>query len=85
MTKCNTIPDNAILQLSCKFDESKWNPYWVNMLTSSSGIDYVLNAMLELSWKFCESKWNPYWVIALTSLSGTDHILNEHEDVDQYG
>ena len=32
-----------MLQLSCKFDESKWNPYWVNMLTSSSGINYVLN------------------------------------------
>ena len=32
-----------MLQLSCKFDESKWNPYWVNMLTSSSGTNYVLN------------------------------------------
>ena len=25
------------------FDESKWNPYWVNMLTRSSGTNYVLN------------------------------------------
>ena len=37
------IPDNGMLQLSCKFDESKWNPYWVTMLMSSSGTDYFLN------------------------------------------
>ena len=40
--KGNAIPDNAMLQLSCKFDESKWNRYWVNMLKSSSGTYYVL-------------------------------------------
>ena len=40
--KCNTIPDSAMLQLSCEFDESKWNT-WVNMLTSSSGTNCVLN------------------------------------------
>ena len=39
----NTIPDNTMLQLSCKFDESKWNSYWVNMLTSSSGTNYVIS------------------------------------------
>ena len=43
MTKMKYHPDNAMLQLSCKFDESKWNPYWVNMLTSSSGTDYAFN------------------------------------------
>ena len=32
-----------MLQVSCMFDESKLNPYWVTMLTSSSGTDYVLN------------------------------------------
>ena len=41
--KCNTIPNNAMLQLSCEFDESKWDPYWFNMLTSSPETNYVLN------------------------------------------
>ena len=36
-----------MLQLSCKFGESKWNPYWVIVLTSSSGINYVLNEYEE--------------------------------------
>ena len=40
---CKTIKDNAMLQLSCKFGESKWNPYWVIMLTSSPGTNYVPN------------------------------------------
>ena len=31
-----------MLKLSWKFGESKWNPYWV-VLTSSSGINYVPN------------------------------------------
>ena len=32
-----TIPDTAMLQLSeCKFGESKWNPYWLGVLTSLS-------------------------------------------------
>ena len=39
----NTIPDNAMLKLPCKFGESKWYPYWVFLLTSSSGTNYVLN------------------------------------------
>ena len=30
-TICNTITDNAMLQLSFKFDESKWNPYCVTV------------------------------------------------------
>ena len=33
----NTTRDNAMLNLSCKFRESKWNPCWLIMLTSSSG------------------------------------------------
>ena len=65
-----------MLKLSCKFGESKWNPYWIIMLTNSSGTNYVLNghedvdrlicstfkdnSMLKLSWKFGESKWYPY-------------------------
>ena len=63
-----------MLKLFCKFGESKWNPYWVFVLTSASGNNYVPNehedigqydpnaqdnAMLKLSWKFGESKWNP--------------------------
>ena len=32
-----------MLQLSSKFDESKLNPYWINMFTSSFGTNYVLN------------------------------------------
>ena len=32
-----------MLKLSWKFGESKWYPYWVIVLTSSSGINYVLN------------------------------------------
>ena len=30
-----------MLKLSWKFGESKWNPYWVIVLTSSSGTNYV--------------------------------------------
>ena len=32
-----------MLKLSWKFGESKWNPFWVIVLTSSSGTNYVLN------------------------------------------
>ena len=32
-----------MLKLSCKFGELKWNPYWIIVLTSSSGTNYVLN------------------------------------------
>ena len=32
-----------MLKLSWKFGESKWNPYWVIALTSSSGTNYVQN------------------------------------------
>ena len=32
-----------MLKLAWKFGESKWNPYWVIVLTSSSGTNYVLN------------------------------------------
>ena len=32
-----------MLQLSYKFDESKCNSDWFNMLTSSSGTNHVLN------------------------------------------
>ena len=36
---CNTIQDNAMLKLTWKFSESKWNPCCVIVLTSSSGIN----------------------------------------------
>ena len=32
-----------MLKLSWKFGESKWNPYWVIVLTSSSGTNHVPN------------------------------------------
>ena len=32
-----------MLKLSWKFGESKWYPYWVIVLTSSSGTNYVHN------------------------------------------
>ena len=32
-----------MLKLSLKFGESNWNPYWVIVLTSSSGTNYVPN------------------------------------------
>ena len=32
-----------MLKLSWKFGESKWNPYWVIVLMSSSAINYVPN------------------------------------------
>ena len=32
-----------MLKLSWKFGESKWYPYWVIALTSSSSTNYVLN------------------------------------------
>ena len=40
---CNTIQYNAILQMCCKFYESKWNPYWITLLTNSSGTNHVVN------------------------------------------
>ena len=35
--------DDAISKLSWKFGESKWNPYKIIVLMSSSGTNYVLN------------------------------------------
>ena len=32
-----------MFKLSWKFGESKWNSCWLILLTSSSGINYVLN------------------------------------------
>ena len=32
-----------MLKLSWKFGESKWNPYWAIVLTSSSGTNHVPN------------------------------------------
>ena len=40
---CNTILDNAMLKLSCKFGESKWNLCWLIMLRCWSGTNYVLS------------------------------------------
>ena len=40
---CNIIQNNAISKLSEKFGESKWNPYSVMVLTSSSDTNYIPN------------------------------------------
>ena len=40
---CNTIWDNAMLKLSWKFGESKWNPCWLITLKSSTGTNHVPN------------------------------------------
>ena len=42
------MQDNAMLKLSWKFSESKWNPYWVIVLTSSTGTNYVTNEHADL-------------------------------------
>ena len=39
----STIRDNAMLKLSYKFSESKWNPCWLIVLTNSTGTNYGLN------------------------------------------
>ena len=40
---CDTISDNAMLQLCCKCGESKWSSHWFVMLMSSSDSNNVLN------------------------------------------
>ena len=40
---CNTIQDDTMFYVSCKFDESKVNPYWIIVLTSPYDTNYVLN------------------------------------------
>ena len=84
-----------MLKLSWKFGGSKWYPYWVIVLTSSSGTNYVLNehedvdqygsfsipSELVLYQSHPESLVNE----KLTSSSGTNYVPNEHEDIDQYG
>ena len=37
------IRDNIVIQLSCKFQESNWNPDWVIALMSSFETNYILN------------------------------------------
>ena len=88
------------LQLNSMFDESKWNPYWIFVVTSSSVTSLTSmkistnrpvcntiqdNAISQLSYKFGESTWNLYWVTVLKISSGTDYALNVHEDFGQYG
>ena len=43
------IPQNARLKLSGKFDESKCIPYWYITLTTSHGMNHVLNEHLDFS------------------------------------
>ena len=50
-----------MLQLSCKFGESKWNPFWFIVLTSSFGSNYVLNEHEDFN------RYDPYGPYALPS------------------
>ena len=45
---------NAMLHVSCKFGERKWNPYGVTVLTSSSVANWVLHKHYEYQ------KYGPY-------------------------
>ena len=49
--------NNARLKLSCKFGESKCNPCWQITLTTSRGMDYVLNEHLDFkpTWSICNT------------------------------
>ena len=50
--------DDAMLTLSWKFDESKWNPYLVIVLMSSSDTNYVLTSMKVLT-NMAHLQYNP--------------------------
>ena len=52
-----TSTKNAWLKLSCNFGESKWNPYWVVVLASSSGTNHVLNKHEDVLaiWTICDT------------------------------
>ena len=47
-----------MLKLAWKFGESKWYPYWVIVLTSSSGTNYVPND---------NEGDDQYWLICITT------------------
>ena len=95
----NTIWENIVIQLFCKFQESNWNPDWFIALMNSfdtypqkkkkNGQHAKYNTIpdnvtLQLSCKFGASIWNHFWLILLTRSSDSNHVPNEHEDVDQY-
>ena len=50
MVYFSCIPhNNSRLKLSCKFGESKCNPYWDTTLMTSHGINHVLNEHINFS------------------------------------
>ena len=61
MAYFSRIPqNNPRLKLSSKFGELKWNPYWHIILTTSHGMNYVLNEHLDFSqllptWPICNT------------------------------
>ena len=64
MTHMRTVQDNAMLKLSWKFGESKWNPCWLIALTISTDTNYGLNGFKDFDQ--CGSftilsKIIPYW------------------------
>ena len=64
-----------MLKLSCKFGESKWNPCWLIVLTSSSGTNYVLNEHEDV---------NQYGLFAIPSeimlyQSHPESLVNQNE------
>ena len=89
-----------MLKLSCKSGEPKWNPYWIVVLTGSSGTNYVPNKHESVDQygsfapssdimpyqNYPESLVNQNEIpVDLPSSSGTNYVLNEHEDVGRYG
>ena len=63
-----------MLQLSCKFDESIWNPYWLTVLTSSSDSNYVPNKYEDVD------QYDPYVILfdIMPCLSYPESLLNQN-------
>ena len=75
MTKINNIKDDAMLKLSCKFDVSKWNPYWLSTIMNSTGTNYVIKEHEDVDWYdsfVIPSKIMPYQ-------SYPESLVNQHQ------
>ena len=64
-----------MLQLSCKFNESKWHPYWINMSTSSSGTNYALDEHVDVD------QYGPYAISSevMPCYSYPTNLVNQFE------
>ena len=74
-----------MLKLAGKFGESKWNPFWLTQITSSTGTNYVLNehedfdqyGSFTTSSRKCHIKatlqvWWIYWIYWLSYRANKD-------------